>query len=175
MSMQKPDKFLPALYGGIIMGAISAVPFLNFVNCLCCAGIIFGGFIAVFLYRNNFTPDTPPFTTGDCLAVGAMAGVVGAVVATVLDQVFLLLFGNVLKEFILQFLESMNLDIPEGALEEIRKRIEEVPTGVISIFIELVFGLILYPIFGLLGGLIGYAVWKPPAPAVQTTTSATPS
>ncbi len=173
--MQKPDKFLPALYGGIIIGVISTVPFLNFVNCLCCAGILFGGFIAVFLYRNNFTPDTPPFTMGDCLAVGAMAGVVGAVVATVLDQVFLLLFGNVLKEFILQLLESMDLDIPEEALEEIRKRIEEVPTGIVSVFIELVFGLILYPIFGLLGGLIGYGVWKPPAPPSQTPSSATPS
>ena len=161
--MQKPDKFLPALYGGIIMGVIWTVPFLNFVNCLCCAGLLFGGFIAVFFYKSNFTPDTPPFTTGDCLAVGALAGVVGAVVATMLNQVFMVLFGNVFKEFILHFIEGMNLDIPDEAMEEIRKRIEEVPTGIMSVFIDLVFGLIVYPIFGLLGGLIGYAVWRPPA------------
>ena len=172
--MQKPDKFLPVLYGGIIMGVISAIPFLNFVNCLCCVGILFGGFIAVFFYKNNFTPDTPPFTAGDCLAVGALAGVVGAVVATMLNQVFLLLFGNFLKEFVLHFLENMNLDIPDEIMDQIRKRIEEAPTGIVSVFIDLVFGLILYPIFGLLGGLIGYAVWKPPTPPVQSPTGATP-
>ncbi len=167
-NMQKPAKFVPALYGGIIMGVISAVPFLNFINCLCCAGILFGGFMAVFFYKNNFTPDTPPFSTGDCLAVGALAGLIGAVVATALDQVFMMLFGNILRDFIFHLLDSMNLDIPQEALDEIRRRIEETPTGIVSIFVDLVFGLILYTIFGLLGGLIGYAVWKPNPPVMQT-------
>ena len=81
----KPDKFIPALYGGVIMGIVSSVPFLSAINCLCCAGIMFGGFLAVFFYKNNFTPDTPPYTTGDCMAVGALAGVVGAFVGTVLN------------------------------------------------------------------------------------------
>ena len=80
----KPDKLIPAIYGGIIMGVISAVPFLNFINCLCCAGILLGGFFAVMFYKNNFTPDTPPFTSSDCMVVGVLSGVCGAVVGTVL-------------------------------------------------------------------------------------------
>src|SRR5258708_39925789 len=92
---QKPDKLIPALYGGIIMGLISSIPFLNLVNCLCCAGVLLGGFLAVMFYKKNFTPDTPPFTSGDCLAVGAMAGVVGAFVGTILSLIFAAIFGDV--------------------------------------------------------------------------------
>lgn len=165
--MQKPDKFLPALYGGLIMGVISAVPFLNFVNCLCCAGILLGGFLAVFFYKNNFTPDTPPFTSGDCLAVGALAGVIGAFVATLLSLVFVMLFGDIVKEFILRFLEHADLEIPTEMMDEIRKRLEESSMGFVSVLIDLVFSLIIYPIFGLLGGLIGYGIFKPQPPVLQ--------
>ena len=164
--MQKPDKFIPALYGGLIIGFISAVPILQFVNCFCCAGVLAGGFLSVFFYKSNFTPDTPPYTSGDCLAVGAIAGVIGAVVSTLLTMMFLAMFGDVAREFLLKFLENPSLQIPEEALQQIRTALEEAPGGVASVVIDLISGLILYPIFGLLGGLIGYAVWKP-APAAS--------
>lgn len=162
--MQRPDKFIPALYGGLIIGFISAVPILQFVNCLCCAGVLFGGFLAVFFYKSNFTPDTPPYASGDCLAVGALAGVVGAVISTLLSLVFVAMFGDVAREFVMKMLENPNLQIPEEVLEQIRTALEEAPMGAASVVIDLISSLILYPIFGLLGGLIGYAVWKP-APA----------
>jgi len=160
--MQKPDKVVPALYGGLIMGVISAIPFVNLINCLCCAGVLLGGFLAVFFYKNNFTPDTPPYTAGDCLAVGALSGVFGALTSLVLSAVIVMLFGDVMREFILRFLEEGGFDIPEDVMEELRRMIEKEPTE--SILLDLVFSLIIYPIFGLLGGLIGYGVWKPKQP-----------
>ena len=42
----KPDKIIPALYGGIIMALVSTIPFVSFINCLCCAGIMLGGLLA---------------------------------------------------------------------------------------------------------------------------------
>ena len=155
-----PDKKIPALYGGIIMGLISAIPFLNIVNCLCCAGIMLGGFLAVMFYKNNFTPDTPPFTAGDCMAVGALAGVVGAFVDTILSLLFIALFGNVAQEFILNLIQNMNLQIPEEVMRQIEESLRE-EMGGFRIIKNFFLGLVINTLFGLLGGLIGYSIFKP--------------
>ena len=115
----KPDKLIPALYGGIIMAIISTVPFLSLINCLCCAGLLFGGFIAVYFYKNNFTPDTPPFNSGDCMAVGALAGLISAVIGTILSLIFLSMFGNVMGEFIMKILREYSTQLPEQTLDQI--------------------------------------------------------
>lgn len=154
----KPDKLIPAIYGGIIMGVISGVPFLNILNCLCCAGIMIGGFMAVFFYKSNFTPDTPPYTSGDCLAVGALSGVFGAIVGTLLSMVFLRMFGNIVGEFLMDWLRNMN--IPDEALSAIEGSLRE-STTVFRVFVQFFESLAVDTIFGLLGGLIAYSVFKP--------------
>lgn len=157
---QKPDKLIPALYGGIIMAFVSAIPFLNFLNCFCCAGIMLGGFLGVFFYKNNFTPGTPPFTSGDCMAVGALSGVMGAVFGTLLTFASLLLFGNVMGEFMTEMIRNMELEIPPEAWDAIDESLSAGFTA-FSFILQLVSNLILYTIFGLLGGLIGYSIYKP--------------
>jgi len=157
----KPDKLIPAIYGGIIMGVISAVPFLNILNCLCCAGIMLGGFSAVLFYKNNFTPDTPPYTSGDCLAVGALSGVFGAIVGTALSMMFLKLFGNIVGEFLVGWLRQLNL--PDEALHAVEESLRESATMIIMV-IRFFSSLAIDVIFGLLGGLIGYSVFKPKLP-----------
>ena len=157
---QKPDKLIPALYGGVIMGLISSVPFLSLINCLCCAGILLGGFLAVMFYKKNFTPDTPPFTSGDCLAVGALAGVVGAVVGTVLSIIFVALFGDIAREFVLSVIRNTSLQIPPEIVEKFEESMKEGTSG-FAVVIRLISALVLDSIFGLLGGLIGYSVFKP--------------
>ncbi|MBI4546492.1 MAG: hypothetical protein HY707_00820 [Ignavibacteriae bacterium] len=156
----KPDKKIPALYGGIIMGLISAIPFVNIINCLCCTGILLGGFLAVMFYKNNFTPGTPPFTAGDCLAVGALAGIVGAVVDTVLSLMFLAIFGDVTQQYILDLIRNMDIQVPEEFYELFEEAMRQEMAG-FAIIMNFFFALILDVLFGLLGGLIGYSVFKP--------------
>ena len=62
---EKPGMLMPALYGGIIMAVISTVPGLSLINCLCCAGVLLGGFMAVFFYKKELMPDMPPMTSSD--------------------------------------------------------------------------------------------------------------
>ncbi|RCK71608.1 MAG: hypothetical protein IGBAC_1579 [Ignavibacteriae bacterium] len=157
---EKPDKFIPALYGGIIIGIISSVPFLNFINCLCCAGVIIGGILSVYFYKQNFTPDTPPYTSGDCLMVGLYAGIIGAIISTIFSIIFLMLFGNVVGEFILEYLRTAEIELPEETFDAIEKALAQQLTF-FSIITDLVASLILYSIFGLLGGVIGYNIFKP--------------
>ena len=179
----KPDKKVPALYGGIVMGLISAIPFLNIVNCLCCAGILLGGFLAVMFYKNNFQPkadqlmadtlDTTPFTAGDCLAVGALAGVVGAVVDTLLSIIFIALFGNVVQEFLLNLIQNMDLQIPEEFLQQVEESLRE-EMGAFGILKNLLLSMVIDPLFGLLGGLIGYSIFKPKQPPAVAPPPPTP-
>lgn len=157
---QKPDKLIPALYGGVIMALISAIPFINFINCLCCAGVMLGGFFAVFFYKNNFTPDTPPYTSGECMGVGAFAGVFGAIIGTVLSLAMLALFGNITVKYMMDILQHSGLNIPSEAFDAM----EESMTAGLSlghVFIQLLSSLVIDTLFGLLGGLIGYSVYKP--------------
>ena len=156
----KPDKLIPAIYGGIIMGIISGVPFLSALNCLCCAGIMLGGFLAVMFYKNNFTPDTPPFTANDCMAVGAISGVVGAIVGTMITALFLKLFGNIMGTAMLEWFRNLNLNIPDEAWEKAEESMNEGATALI-IVVRFFSSLVLGVLFGLLGGLIGYNVYKP--------------
>jgi len=47
------------------MGLISGIPFLNFVNCCCCAGVLFGGFMAVFFYSKELKAGMAPLESSD--------------------------------------------------------------------------------------------------------------
>ncbi len=158
----RPNKLIPALYGGIIMGFISGVPVLNIVNCCCCAGVLFGGLMAVFFYKNDLKPDMPPLSSSDAIAVGALAGLFGAIIACILEATVMLTMGNIagstIVDLILKFYDRAGIrdQLPPGALDQLE-------TLRLARYTPLLFvrALIVHPLFGLLGGLIGYAVFKP--------------
>ena len=58
--IEKPNKLRSAILGGLVIGAISGIPGLNLLNCCCCAGILLGGAMSVYLYRKEFTNEMPP-------------------------------------------------------------------------------------------------------------------
>jgi len=157
--MQQPSKFVPALLGGVIM-AVFALPVLNYVNCLCCAGIMLGGFIGVLFYKNKLTPNMP-LTSGDGVAIGALAGVFGAILGTIIN-VAVMMIATTSAGMIegLQELENRGVEMPDFA----REMVEDLIAGrvnAILVFFIFIFDLIIYVLFGLIGGLIGAAVFKP--------------
>ncbi len=171
----KPEKLRTALIGGLVIGVVSGIPGLNLVNCCCCAGIVLGGFLTVYLYRQEFTPEMPPLETSDALIVGVMAGVGGAFVAVTIELLIRVLFGNVGDELVRnifgQIVERLEQsgDLPEGFGDDIRSQLEESlqeSTTAFGILSSLFTSLIIYPIFSMLGGLLGYSAFRPkPAPA----------
>jgi len=163
---EKPSKLLPAIYGGIIIGCISAIPVLNFVNCLCCAGVMFGGFMAVFLYKKDLPPAGPELTNSDALQLGALAGLFGALVGTVLNVILLVLIGNVAGEAMQGMLLNILGDkLPPEALQQMEESFaHSAELGLMSTLISFGTSLIIDPLFGLLGGLIGFNIYKPKAP-----------
>jgi hypothetical protein len=157
---------MPALYGGIVMAAISAIPFVSIINCFCCAGVMLGGFLAVFFYQKDLTIQMP-LTNSDALKLGALAGVFGAVIGTVLSALIMAAFGDVSRQVIMDIIRGFEDQMPPGTMEQIEQSMEQsAGMGFMSLLISFFSSIIIDPLFGLLGGLIGYSVYKP-KPGVQ--------
>jgi hypothetical protein len=162
---EKPSKLMPALFGGIITGVLSGIPFLNFINCVCCAGVLLGGFMAVFFYNKDITPQMSPLTSKDGLQLGALSGLFGAVVGTIISALLLAIIGNpagqAMFDLVYNLYDSMGIldQMPPDAIDQMEQGMKEGELSAMSV----IGSLIVYPIFGLLGGLIGYSVYKPKA------------
>ena len=66
------NKLKPALLGGLIVGLLSAIPFVNYC---CCIWGIGGGGLASYLYMKSSPTKIGP---GDGAMLGGLAGIIGA-------------------------------------------------------------------------------------------------
>jgi hypothetical protein len=181
--LEKPSKYRAALFAGIVIGLVSSIPGLNLINCCCCAGIILGGVLAVYLYQKDMETGMPPLEASDGVTLGVLAGVVGAFVAVIFDLLVFAIIGPVSMEFVQRILESVIEKMEESGsispamadefMEQIEQSFEESKTFA-GILTNLFFTLIIYPIFALLGGLIGYAIWRQKGTMSQTPTPSQP-
>jgi len=142
----QPNKFIPALWGGVLIGIISGVPFLGFINCACCAGVIGGGLLAVYLYRKDLDPNQP-MTMGEGAMLGLLAGLIGAVIGSVLSAVF--------STASFDFLYRLSEYVDEPELDEF---LEEMDPSMLTgglFFFGFLMSLIIDGLFGVIGGLLG--------------------
>jgi hypothetical protein len=135
--------FLSALLGGVIIAVLSNFPVLNFINCLLCIWVWVGAMLAVFIYR-GFQHGVMDLTPGQGAGLGALSGVIGA---------FLGVFLYLLTSFITQPMFTQiarTLDINVGLPTDT----STLGAALITSFIFFIFNVVLYPLFGALGGLI---------------------
>jgi hypothetical protein len=152
---EKPGVFLPALYGGIIIAFISSVPILNFINVCCCAGVLLGGFLSVFFYRKELTPQTP-LTSADCMQLGALAGLFGAILGSLVFVLKFYAFGEINE--ILKNLEQLEGRMSSAQYDAI---ISFIQSGALFVVVVVAASILIDTLFGLLGGLIAYSTFKP--------------
>ena len=81
------NKLKSALIGGLIAGVLSAIPIVNYC---CCIWGIGGGAVAGLMYIKGSPIRVP---TGDGAIVGALAGVVGALIYLLIGLPIAFLFG----------------------------------------------------------------------------------
>ena len=179
--LEKPSKQRAAILGGLIIGVISGIPGLNLINCCCCAGIMLGGAISVYLYQQEFITEMPPIESSDALILGIVAGIIGALITTALSTTLTFILGPVDVEMTRGFFEKLiqRLEdrgvVPPGTIDQMQERFEEAlreERSIGGILRSLIYALILYPIFSMLGGLIGYGIFGkkkpvPPPPPLQ--------
>jgi hypothetical protein len=145
----------PALFGGLLIGVLSALPIVNAGNCCCCLWVLAGGMLAVHLRQQN-----SPFgiTSAEGALVGMLAGLVGGILGVLLSIPIDLMMGPFNRRM-LEWVMSANPDISA----ETRDMFER-GTGPAATAIKLVFNVVTGVVFGGLGGLLGVALFKKDAP-----------
>jgi hypothetical protein len=131
------NKLKPALLGGLIVGILSAIPFINYC---CCIWSIGGGALAAYLYIQS---SPVPVKMGDGAMVGGLAGVCGGVIYFIIGLPIALVFGMATMT------ESMN-----------RSGVHIPFSGPILMVIGSIVGAIILALLATLGGIIGVAIFE---------------
>ncbi len=166
------NKIKPALIGGVILGLLSAIPFVGVVNACCCAWAIVGGLAATYFYvKDSATPARP----ADGAVLGVIAGLIGAVIYVILGIPLGILTGNATLALIASIMGNIN---PEAAIamEQQAALMQNQSVGalILSSIPGALIGAVLLIIFATIGGLIGVPLFEkrkgggagvPPPPA----------
>jgi len=144
--MDNKNLFISGLVGAAVMVVLSNVPILSLINCLLCAGIWLGGMAAVWFYRRQ---TGQLVTAGQGALLGVVAGLIGAVVSSIVSAT---LGASALQSVI----EADPTGQMAGTLGSF------VGSGA-SLIISLLFNIILYPLFGAIGGAILASLGRPKA------------
>ena len=146
------NKLKPAIIGGVVLGILSVIPFVNWVNICCCLWAILGGALASYLYIKN-SPVTA--TPGDGAILGVLAGLVGAVITVVIGIPLSILMGSVMTGMMVSLVEN----IDPSQVETMRTQIEAGQTVVGAIVNGIIMAVLLV-IFSTLGGLIAIPIFE---------------
>ena len=151
-----PDKQQSIILGGLVVAVLST-SYLSLINMICCLGVILGAVIAVWHYTET---NSITISTGDGAKIGALAAAFGFIVATVVNYV-LIAFLDIRHD---QAVGRMMLDMFKDSMppEQYDEQLEvlNAPVTIGTVLMSAVWGLVLYPIFGAIGGLIGAKVFK---------------
>lgn len=146
----------PALFGGLFIGVLSALPIVSAGNCCCCLWVIAGGVLAVYLRQQN----TPfQITASEGALVGLLAGVIGGIVAAILSIPMAAMTASFQAQMLDRVLSS-NPDMPVEA----RDMLQRMAAGSALRAAGAILGIVVDTIFGMLGGLLGVALFKKNAP-----------
>ena len=152
----------PVLLGGLFIGVLSALPVINAGNCCCCLWIVAGGVLTVYLRQQNM-PGQIDAAEGALL--GLVAGLVGGIIAAVLSIPIQMLLGPFQQDLLNRVLAG-NEDLPP----EMRDVLQRATAGGAIRAVTMLVNVVISTVFGLLGGLLGVAIFKRSAPPQQPPT-----
>lgn len=166
--MNAENMLKPAAIGGVLLGILSALPFLN---CACCAWIIGGGVLAAYL----FVKESPVVVTlGQGVALGFLAGVIGSVVYAIFSIPILMMSAEGSRGLAEQLQQVMD-QVP-GFPQESREALTELTSRegfttilyITTLGVQLVFNCLL----AMLGGALGVAIFEKRKPGPPSSEAA---
>ena len=137
---------IAVLIAGVITAILGSIPL---VNCLFCIWIFVGGLISVPLYQ-AFDKPARTLSSGQGVLLGVITGVVAAILVTIVSSIV----GQATLNQIINFVNS-NPDL-QSLLGDISPSVQQAGFSLFSLFCNLIF----YVVGGLLGGLLGAAIFK---------------
>ncbi|MBN2414987.1 DUF4199 domain-containing protein [bacterium] len=163
---QQPGKLIPALVGGGVMAILSTVPIISLGNCLCCLWILAGGALAAYMYSRELPGDVS-ISGGDGAVTGLLAGIFGALFASILGYLFMSMGDAEILNRVFENVLRDRSDLSPEVDELMRSLREGERLSPLYMVAGLFFSLIINAVFGTLGGLIGASMFKKKRPANQ--------
>ncbi len=154
-----PNRMKAIAIGGIAAGVASQIPIINFLNILCCALIVGGAILAVYLaFREE---DASLTTYGSGALIGALTGVAAAIIGTLISIPLTLIFGNAAAAAIESVLDSGAVEL-EGPVRDLIESFAGSGDGLsaVALLFSLITSSVVYTIFGALGGVLGAAFFR---------------
>lgn len=131
------NKLKPALLGGLIVGVLSAIPFINYC---CCIWTLGGGVLAAYLYVKSSPTQVK---MGDGAMVGGLAGVVGGIIYFVLSLPINIFFGMAAMQ---EQLYRSGVHLPFS--------------GIVLVILAGIVGAVILAVLTAVGGIIGVAIFE---------------
>lgn len=153
------NKFQPALIGGVVLGLLSAIPYIKLGNCVCCLWVLLGGALATYLYIKK---SPTAVQIGEGTMVGLLAGVIGSVINIIVGIPLEVLAGNPTTRMMLGFMERMESKEMAEAIRQIEATISR-PTSeqLLDVFsLNTLIGFIVVTGLATLGGLIAVPIFE---------------
>lgn len=168
---------MPALAGGLLVGIASAIPLVNLLNCLCCAWVVAGGYLAGYLYLRSVPPGSRIVTYGDAVVLGLVTGVFGTIVWAVMEiplTFFQLGFqlGTAQLEQIRRGLEEAQL--PQQLQDALLQYLGSAELTLAMMVFGLLINLVVSVAFCIVGSLLSFIVIGKPEEMLGSTAAGTP-
>lgn len=161
-SQRELDFLKPALIGGVFLGVLSSIPYINMA---CCLWVLGGGAIAAYLLNQQ----RPGIALSDGAFGGVVSGLVGALVATILSIPIRMMSAASLEEGRRQMEASMGqmADAPPFVrnMMEFMMEMMSPEISITFLLIGFVITAIFYSLFAMVGGILGAAILNRKRPA----------
>ena len=156
----RSDFTQPALIGGAVLGALSALPIISVGNLCCCVWVVGGGVVAAYvLQQNRATAITP----GDGALAGFLAGVAGALVYLLLSIPITIVLAPFERAMMERIVENA-----AGMPPEFREYVGTYLGSAIQVAVGFGFMLVVGSMFATIGGVIGAMLFKKSLPPPAT-------
>jgi hypothetical protein len=157
---ERPDILKASLIAGAVAGVLSGLPLIGFVNICFCLWIILGGILSSYILTSGYPH---PVKSGDHAISGLLTGIFAAIISTIIEIPFMAVSGKIMKRFFDSFLGAYGEGIPPALQEALGQK--EFTLALIPFYVAgLVISMVIYGIFGAIGGLIGGAIFKKQTP-----------
>ncbi|MCI0450160.1 MAG: hypothetical protein L0Y79_10335 [Chlorobi bacterium] len=161
--MKHPGQLTSVLIATAIMVFTSIIPVLNFINLVCCAGIILGGAAGTFYYAKQLEKTGQAVQNKDGLMIGLLSGIISAILYVILSTLILMVSKQNPVELLYKIVDEYGIAIPPESEKMLRDVYDEYARQGFSfmmIGIELFVRIISHTIFGPIGGLIAASVFN---------------
>jgi hypothetical protein len=150
---QELDFIQPAIAGGMFLGFLSSIPFINI---LCCLWVPLGGAMAAVMLSKQRPSD---IKYGDGAFVGVLSGFVGAIVGTIAQIPIRIISARYLEssQQLEEWLKQLQV---EGPMRDWMLRVAsgEISAGVL--LFTFISNLLMYALFAMIGGILALALLK---------------